>query len=131
MISSLSRVQSISTHARPHPSLVWESSVATLGYGISGMSYSGHGNPSEVISTASMGICSATVLILSVAGLAGHGLRGAVDLHIAAPLAVAVLLGGLAGAHIAETRLSAVTLKRLFAIIVLVAAVRAAVSAFS
>jgi len=74
---------------------------------------------------------SATVLILSIAGLAAHGLRGAIDLQIAAPLGVAVLIGGLAGAHLAETRLSATALKRLFAIIVLVAAVRAAFSAFS
>ena len=74
---------------------------------------------------------SATVLILSIAGLAAHGLRGAVDLHIAAPLGVAVLIGGLAGAHLAETRMSATSLKRLFAIIVLIAAVRAAFSAFS
>ncbi len=74
---------------------------------------------------------SATVLTLSIAGLAAHGLRGSIDLQIAGPLAVAVLLGGLAGAHLAETRLSATGLKRLFAIIILVAAVRAALSAFS
>jgi len=68
---------------------------------------------------------SATVLTLSLAGLAAHGLRGSVDLEIAGPLALAVLAGGLAGAHLAETRLSASTLKRLFAVIILVAAVRA------
>jgi uncharacterized membrane protein YfcA len=73
---------------------------------------------------------SATVLTLSVAGLAAHGLRGSVDLQIAGPLAVAVLLGGLAGAQLAETRLSSTSIKRLFAIIILVAAVRAAVAAF-
>ena len=76
-------------------------------------------------------INSATVLILSIAGLAAHGLRGSVDLHIALPLGVAVLIGGLAGAHIAESKLSATALKRLFAVIVLIAAIRAAVSAFS
>ena len=74
---------------------------------------------------------SATVLILSIVGLSAHGLRGAVDLHIALPLGVAVLIGGLAGSHLAETRLSATALKRLFAVIVLIAAVRAAFSAFS
>ena len=74
---------------------------------------------------------SATVLILSIAGLAAHGLRGSVDLQIAVPLGIAVLIGGVAGAHLAETRLSAAAIKRLFAIIVLVAAVRAAISAFS
>jgi uncharacterized membrane protein YfcA len=74
---------------------------------------------------------SATVLTLSIAGLAAHGLRGSIDLQIAGPLAVAVLVGGLAGAHLAETRLSSTSLKRLFAVIILVAAIRAAISAFS
>ena len=76
-------------------------------------------------------INSATVLILSIAGLAAHGLRGAVDLQIALPLGIAVLIGGVAGAHLAETKLSAAAIKRLFAVIVLIAAVRAAISAFS
>jgi uncharacterized membrane protein YfcA len=57
--------------------------------------------------------------------------RGSVDLQIAGPLAVAVLVGGLAGAHLAETRFSAAAIKRLFAIIVLVAAARAAITALS
>ncbi len=74
---------------------------------------------------------SATVFTLSVAGLAAHGLRGSVDIHIAGPLAVAVLIGGLAGAHLAETRLSAAALKRLFAVIILIAAARAAFSAIA
>jgi hypothetical protein len=74
---------------------------------------------------------SATVLILSIAGLAAHGLRGSVDLQIAVPLGIAVLIGGVAGAHLAETRLSAAAIKRLFAVIVLVAAVRAAIAAIS
>jgi uncharacterized membrane protein YfcA len=74
-------------------------------------------------------LSSATVLILSIAGLAAHGMRGSVDLQIAVPLGIAVLIGGVAGAHFAETRLSATAIKRLFAVIVLVAAVRAAVSA--
>jgi uncharacterized membrane protein YfcA len=74
---------------------------------------------------------SATVLTLSVAGLAAHGLRGSIDLGIAGPLAVAVLVGGLAGAHLAETRLSAANLKRLFAVIILIAAARAAFTALS
>jgi len=74
---------------------------------------------------------SATVFTLSIAGLAAHGLRGSIDLQIAGPLAVAVLVGGLAGAHLAETRLSAAALKRLFAVIILVAAARAAFTALS
>jgi uncharacterized membrane protein YfcA len=76
-------------------------------------------------------INSATVFILSVAGLAAHGLRGSIDLQVAVPLGVAVLIGGLAGAHLAETRLSAAAMKRLFAVIVLIAAARAAAGALS
>ncbi|MGD9252528.1 MAG: sulfite exporter TauE/SafE family protein [Holophagae bacterium] len=76
-------------------------------------------------------INSATVLTLSLAGLAAHGLRGSVDIQIAAPLAVAVLIGGVAGAHLADTRLSDTTLKRLFAAIILIAAARAAWSAIT
>lgn len=74
-------------------------------------------------------LSSATVLTLSAAGLAAHGMRGSIDLAIAAPMAVAVLAGGLAGAHIAESRLSAAAIKRLFAVIVLAAAVRAGIAA--
>lgn len=74
-------------------------------------------------------LSSATVLTLSVAGLAAHGMRGSIDLEIAAPLAAAVLAGGLAGAHIAESKLSAAAIKRLFAVIVLAAAVRAGIAA--
>ena len=74
---------------------------------------------------------SATVFTLSVAGLAAHGLRGAIDFQIAAPLTIAVLAGGLAGAHLAETRLSPTALKRLFAVIILIAATRAAFSALT
>jgi uncharacterized membrane protein YfcA len=76
-------------------------------------------------------INSATVLTLSLAGLAAHGLRGSVNFQIAAPLAVAVLIGGLAGAHLADTKLSDAHLKRLFAAIILVAAARAAWSAMT
>jgi hypothetical protein len=76
-------------------------------------------------------INSATVFILSIAGLAAHGLRGSIDLQVALPLGVAVLIGGLAGAHLAETRLSAAAMKRLFAVIVLIAAARAAAGALS
>jgi uncharacterized membrane protein YfcA len=72
---------------------------------------------------------SATVLSLSVAGLAGHGVRGSVDPTFVLPLALAVLVGGLVGAHLSETRLSAATLKRIFAVIILIAAIKAAASA--
>jgi hypothetical protein len=74
-------------------------------------------------------ISSMTVLTLSIAGLAAHGLRGSVDVRFVAPLAVAVLVGGLIGAHLSVTRLSPAMLKRIFAAIILVAAVKAAVTA--
>jgi len=64
---------------------------------------------------------SMVILLVSASALAAHGFKGAISLELAAPLAVAVLLGGLVGSHIGETRLSAAVLKRLFASIVLVA----------
>ncbi len=74
-------------------------------------------------------VTSATVLSLSVAGLAAHGIRGTVAASFVAPLAIAVLVGGLVGAHLSETRFSPTTLKRIFAVIILVAAVKAALTA--
>jgi uncharacterized membrane protein YfcA len=72
---------------------------------------------------------STYVLTLSVAGLAAHGTRGAVDPVLVVPLAIAVLFGGLAGSHLAETRLTAATLKRIFAVIIVIAAIKAAIEA--
>jgi len=74
-------------------------------------------------------ITSVTVLSLSVAGLAAHGIRGNVEPNLVAPLAIAVLAGGFVGAHLSETRFSAGTLKRIFAVIILIAAVKAALTA--
>jgi uncharacterized membrane protein YfcA len=78
----------------------------------------------------SAAMTSTYVLVLSIAGLAAHGARGAVDPSLVLPLGVAVLIGGLIGAQLAETRLEPATLKRIFAVIILVAAVKAAVGAF-
>jgi uncharacterized membrane protein YfcA len=72
---------------------------------------------------------STYVLILSVAGLAAHGTRGVVDVPFVVPLAIAVFIGGVIGSHLAETRLTATTLKRVFAVIILVAAIKAALGA--
>jgi uncharacterized membrane protein YfcA len=74
-------------------------------------------------------ITSMTVLTLSIAGLAAHGVRGNFDLGFVAPLALAVLVGGLVGAHLSVTRFTPTTLKRLFAVIILIAAIKAAVTA--
>jgi hypothetical protein len=72
---------------------------------------------------------SATILIVSAVALAAHGARGAFRPELVAPLAAAVLVGGLLGAHLAETRLSERSLRRILAVIVLVAATRAALAA--
>ena len=68
---------------------------------------------------------SVLVLILSAVALAAHGIKGDVQLTIVLPLAVAALVGGFAGASLAEHRLSASSLQRVFAVIVLVAAIKA------
>jgi uncharacterized membrane protein YfcA len=68
------------------------------------------------------------VLVLSVSGLVAHGSRGSVDLGFVAPLAIAGVIGGLAGAHLSVTRIKPATLKKIFAVVVLVAAAKAALS---
>ena len=70
-------------------------------------------------------INSALVLILSTVALTAHGIKGDVQLTIVLPLAIAALFGGLVGASLAEKRLSASSLQRVFAVIVLIAAIKA------
>jgi uncharacterized membrane protein YfcA len=72
---------------------------------------------------------STYILVLSVAGLAAHGSRGAIEPTLVLPLAAAVLVGGLIGAQLAETRLEPATMKRIFAVIVIVAAIKAGLEA--
>ncbi len=72
---------------------------------------------------------SALILILSAIGLAAHGIKGGIDFRMILPLAGAAVLGGLAGATLAEKKLSATALQRVFAFIVLVAAIKAAFDA--
>ena len=71
------------------------------------------------------------ILLVSCVALAAHGARGGLDAHVAIPLGAAALVGGLIGATLAEKKLSAGQLQRLFAVIVLVAAARAAWEALS
>jgi uncharacterized membrane protein YfcA len=73
---------------------------------------------------------SAYIFVLSASGLAAHGLRGAVDPPLLAALGVAVLIGGAIGAHLGETRLSPRVLRRILACVLLVAAIKAGMSAF-
>lgn len=69
---------------------------------------------------------STLILVLSAVALSAHGIKGSVKLSIVLPLAVAAFLGGLGGATFAEKKLSAPILQRVFAVIVLVASLKAA-----
>ncbi|MEI7850409.1 MAG: sulfite exporter TauE/SafE family protein [Kiritimatiellales bacterium] len=74
---------------------------------------------------------SALILALSAIALSAHGIRGAVQFSVVLPLAAAALIGGLAGATLSEKKLSARALQRIFAVIVLIAAAKAAYDAVS
>ena len=74
---------------------------------------------------------SALILVLSAIALLAHGIKGSVQFRVVLPLAIAALVGGLAGATLAEKKLSARALQRVFAVIVIIAAVKAAYDAFS
>jgi uncharacterized protein len=69
---------------------------------------------------------AALVLTLSAIALAAHEIKGTVQLSVALPLAVAAVVGGLAGAWLAEKKMSAHTLQRVFAVIIIIAAAKAA-----
>jgi uncharacterized membrane protein YfcA len=71
------------------------------------------------------------ILVLSSIGLAAHGIKGHIELSTVLPLAAAALIGGLGGATLAEKRFSPRILQRVFAVIVLIAAVKAAYDAIS
>lgn len=68
---------------------------------------------------------SALILILSTIALVAHGMKGKVEWSIVLPLGIAALIGGLGGATLAEKKLSARLLQRIFAVIVLIAAMKA------
>lgn len=74
-------------------------------------------------------LTSAFIFTISASALVAHGLRGAVDPPLLASLAVAVLIGGILGAHLGETRLSPRVLRSILAVILLVAAIKAGISA--
>jgi len=80
----------------------------------------GWAGPKQV---AAMNSC--LILVVSAVALAAHGWRGGIQTQVVVPLGVAALVGGLVGASLAESRLSALQLQRLFAGIVLVAALKA------
>lgn len=68
---------------------------------------------------------SSLILLVSAVALAAHGLRGGIQTGVVVPLGIAALAGGVVGATLAEKRLSALQLQRLFAAIVLIAAFKA------
>lgn len=74
---------------------------------------------------------SALILVLSAVALAAHGIKGGADLMVVLPLALAAFVGGLAGATLAEKRLSPRGLQRIFAAIIMVAAIKAMVDVIS
>lgn len=74
---------------------------------------------------------AAFIFFISASGLAGHGLRGVIDLRFVLPLAVAVLIGGMIGSHFGATKLSPRAMRRILAIILLVAAVKAGLAVLS
>ena len=69
---------------------------------------------------------SALILVLSSVALAAHGIKGGIHLMVVLPLALAAFVGGLTGATLAEKRLSPRILQRIFAVIILIAAIKAA-----
>lgn len=126
--------------SRPRPSHLWTVGPLTgglVGF-VSGLLGVGGGvflgpivlllrwaGPKEVAAMNSL-----FILVVSLAGLMAHGIRGSISLCLVVPLVISVLLGGLLGSHLGETRLSARALKRIFAVIILVAAIRAGFRAF-
>lgn len=70
-----------------------------------------------------------TILVLSAAGLVGHGMGGSLSLSLVVPFAMAAMVGGVLGAHLGERKLSPNTLRRLLAILVLIAGIKAAIEA--
>ncbi len=88
--------------------------------------YLGWASPREV---AAMN--STLILALSTIALAAYGIRGAVQFSFVLPLAAAALVGGLAGATLADKKLSARAFQRVLAVIVLIAAIKAAYDAVS
>lgn len=67
---------------------------------------------------------SLLILLVSATGLVAHGIRSTISVELLVPLVATAFVGGLIGAHVGETRLSATTLKKVLATIVLVAGLR-------
>lgn len=68
------------------------------------------------------------ILVNSAAGLAGRAARSGLAYGSLAPLLVAALIGGLIGAHLGANHFSGQALKRLLAVVLLVAAAKLLIS---
>lgn len=71
------------------------------------------------------------IVVNSLAGLGGRLARGALEGGLLLPLIVAAFFGGLVGSHFGATRFSAYTLRRLLAIVLLVAALKLVYTIFA
>lgn len=67
---------------------------------------------------------SALIFVLSLVALGAHATKGDVAVVSTLPLCAAAALGGLLGATVADRKLSAPTLQRVFAVIVFLAALK-------
>lgn len=69
------------------------------------------------------------ILVNSAAGLCGRGVSNTVEMGAWAPLVVAAVMGGLTGSYLGANRLSGVTLRRILAAGLCIAAVKLVVTA--
>ncbi|MDX9990864.1 MAG: hypothetical protein RBS68_02335 [Anaerolineales bacterium] len=68
-------------------------------------------------------------MTLEAVGLAAHGFKGNVGFALMLPLVGTALAGGMAGATLAEKKLSVRALQHVFAIVIMVAALKAGIDA--
>lgn len=74
-------------------------------------------------------VSAAFILVNSLAGLAGRLVRGGIEVGNLVPLIIVAFAGGVLGSWIGASRLTALTLRRLLAVVLIVAAVKALLAA--
>jgi hypothetical protein len=79
-------------------------------------------NWSEVKETA--GICAGFIFVNSLAALAGRGYQGTLQVSSLVPFLAATLVGGGIGSYVGAKRLPPVIIRRLLALVLLIAAVK-------
>lgn len=70
------------------------------------------------------------IVVNSLAGLAGRGMRGVADVSTNMPLVVAAFCGGLIGSYYGATKFSGLFLRRILALVLLIAAFKLLVTIF-